>query len=65
VTYHPKFETFFDMGYRGYMNRLTYSLIVKDDNPSLREKSEPLRLPLSQKYQALAKRMLRYVKDYP
>lgn len=45
------------------MNRLTYSLIVKDDNPSLREKSEPLNLPLSQKYQALAERMLRYVKD--
>ena len=45
------------------MNRITYTSIVKDDNPSLRLKSELLNLPLQKKYIALAKRMLRYVKD--
>jgi peptide deformylase len=49
--------------YRGNMNRITYTSIVKDDNPSLRLKSELLNLPLQKKYIALAKRMLRYVKD--
>lgn len=49
--------------YRGNMNRITYTSIVKDDNPSLRLKSSVLNLPLQKKYIALAKRMLRYVKD--
>ena len=49
--------------YRGNMNRITYTSIVKDDNPSLRLKSELLNLPLQKKYIALAKRMLRQVKD--
>lgn len=49
--------------YRGNMNRITYTSIVKDDNPSLRLKSELLNLPLQKKYITLAKRMLRYVKD--
>lgn len=49
--------------YRGNMNRITYTSIVKDDNPSLRLKSTVLNLPLQKKYIALAKRMLRYVKD--
>lgn len=49
--------------YRGNMNRITYTSIVKDDNPSLRLKSAVLNLPLQKKYIAMAKRMLRYVKD--
>lgn len=49
--------------YRGNMNRITYTSIVKDDNPSLRLKSTVLNLPLQKKYITLAKRMLRYVKD--
>jgi peptide deformylase len=49
--------------YRGYMNRITYTSIVKDSNPNLRQKSEVLKLPLQKKYITLAKRMLRYVKD--
>lgn len=49
--------------YRGYMNRITYTSIIKDNDPSLRQKSEVLKLPLQKKYITLAKRMLRYVKD--
>ncbi len=51
------------MGYRGYMNRITYTSIVKDNDPNLRQKSKVLKLPLQKKYLTLAKRMLRYVKD--
>lgn len=49
--------------YRGNMNRITYTSIVKDNDPNLRLKSEVLKLPLQKKYISLAKRMLRYVKD--
>lgn len=45
------------------MQRITYDTIVKDTDPSLRNKSVPLSIPLKQKDLALAKRMLRYVHD--
>ena len=45
------------------MQRITYQTIVKDSDPSLRQKSKILSLPLSKQNLALAKRMLRYVKD--
>ena len=45
------------------MQRITYDTIVKDTDPSLRNKSVPLSIPLKTKDLALAKRMLRYVKD--
>lgn len=45
------------------MQRITYSTIVKDTDPSLRGKSVPLRLPLKSKDITFAKRMLRYVRD--
>jgi peptide deformylase len=43
--------------------RLNYETIVKDTDPKLRNKSQPVGLPLSPKHLALAKKMLRYVKD--
>lgn len=43
--------------------RINYETIVKDTDPKLRNKSVPVDLPLSSKHLALAKRMLRYVKD--
>lgn len=43
--------------------RINYETIVKDTDPKLRNKSAPVALPLSAKHLALAKRMLRYVKD--
>lgn len=49
--------------YRGIMNRITYTSIIKDNDPNLRLKSDVLNLPLQKKYISLAKRMLRYVKD--
>jgi peptide deformylase len=45
------------------MQRITYDIIVKDPDVRLRNKSVPLKLPLSKKDMALAKRLLRYVKD--
>ena len=45
------------------MHRITYESIIKDTDPSLRQKSVPLHLPLKAKDLALAKRMLRYVRD--
>jgi peptide deformylase len=45
------------------MQRITYQTIVKDPEPSLRQKSTVLSLPLSKQHVALAKRMLRYVRD--
>lgn len=45
------------------MQRITYDSIVKDPDARLRVKSVPLKLPLSKKDLALAKRLLRYVKD--
>lgn len=45
------------------MNRITYDTILKDPQPLLREKAVPLTIPLKAKDLALAKRMLRYVKD--
>ncbi len=45
------------------MNRITYDTVYKDPAPVLREKAVPLHIPLKQKDLALAKRMLRYVKD--
>jgi peptide deformylase len=45
------------------MQRITYEAIVKDPVLSLRQKSKILTLPLSTKDKALAKRMLRYVRD--
>jgi len=43
--------------------RINYDTIVKDTDPKLRNKSAPIEVPLSAKHLALAKRMLRYVKD--
>ena len=43
--------------------RINYDTIVKDTDPKLRNKSVPIEVPLSAKHLALAKRMLRYVKD--
>ena len=43
--------------------RINYETIVKDTDPKLRNKSVLVELPLSSKHLALAKRMLRYVKD--
>ena len=43
--------------------RINYESIVKDTDPILRNKSVPVDVPLSHKHLALAKRMLRYVKD--
>lgn len=43
--------------------RITYDSIVKDTDPRLRNKSAPIDVPLKAKHLALAKRMLRYVKD--
>jgi peptide deformylase len=43
--------------------RINYETIVKDTDPKLRNKSEPVEIPLKSRYLALAKRMLRYVKD--
>lgn len=45
------------------MTRITYDTIIKDPAPVLREKAEPIKIPLSKKDLALAKRMYRYVKD--
>lgn len=45
------------------MQRITYATIVKDPDVHLRAKSVPLKLPLSKTDLALAKRLLRYVKD--
>lgn len=45
------------------MLRITYDTIIKDTDPHLRQKSVPLSIPLKGKDLALAKRMLRYVKD--
>lgn len=43
--------------------KLNYDSIVKDDNPILREKSEPVKLPLSKKDKTLLTGMLTYVKN--
>ena len=43
--------------------RITYDTILKDTDPRLRNPSQPIKTPLSTKHLALAKRMLRYVKD--
>ncbi len=43
--------------------RINYDTIVKDTDPKLRNKSAPVEMPLNAKHLALAKRMLRYVKD--
>jgi peptide deformylase len=45
------------------MSRITYASIVKDGHPSLRQVSSPITLPPSKTDLALAKRLLRYVKD--
>lgn len=45
------------------MSRITYASIVKDGHPSLRQVSSPIALPPSKTDLALAKRLLRYVKD--
>ncbi len=45
------------------MNRITYDTIIKDPADVLRKKAEPIKIPLTQKDLALAKRMLRYVHD--
>ena len=43
--------------------KLNYQNIIKDDNSLLREKSEPVALPLSAENQELLTAMLTYVKD--
>ena len=43
--------------------RINYETIVKDTDPKLRNKSAPVEVPLNSKHLALAKRLLRYVKD--
>lgn len=43
--------------------KLNYQNIIKDDNSLLREKSEPVALPLSTENQELLTAMLTYVKD--
>jgi peptide deformylase len=45
------------------MQRINYDTIIKDTDPSLRQKSVPLKLPLKGANLALAKRMIRYVRD--
>lgn len=45
------------------MNRITYDTVIKDPADVLRRKAKPLSTPLKQKDLALAKRMLRYVRD--
>ncbi len=48
---------------RRYLMKLNYQNIIKDDNSLLREKSEPVALPLSAENQELLTAMLTYVKD--
>lgn len=48
---------------RRYLMKLNYQNIIKDDNSLLREKSEPVALPLSAEDQELLTAMLTYVKD--
>ena len=43
--------------------RINYETIVKDTDPKLRNKSVVIDCPLNSKHLALAKRLLRYVKD--
>lgn len=43
--------------------KLNYDNVVKDDNPILREKSEPVKLPLSSEDKELLTAMLTYVKN--
>lgn len=48
---------------RRYLMKLNYQNIIKDNNSLLREKSEPVALPLSAEDQELLTAMLTYVKD--
>lgn len=48
---------------RRYLMKLNYQNIIKDNNSLLREKSEPVALPLSAENQELLTAMLTYVKD--
>lgn len=43
--------------------KINYDLIVKDDKPVIREKSEKVSLPLSDEDRALANDLLTYVRD--